>query len=79
MRVVTFGEIMLRLMPLGGQRWRQSLPGELSATYGGAEANVAVSIALQGERPRTAPRFPITLSPTASYRSCGSTASIPTC
>lgn len=48
MRVVTFGEIMLRLMPLGGQRRRQSLPGELSATYGGAEANVAVSIALQG-------------------------------
>ena len=50
MRVVTFGEIMLRLMPPGGLRWPQSLPGTLSATYGGAEANVAVSVALQGGR-----------------------------
>lgn len=48
MRVVTFGEVMLRLAPPGFYRLRQSLPGALDATFGGGELNVAVSIALQG-------------------------------
>ena len=43
MRVVTFGEIMLRLSPPGSERLLQS--PALSATFGGAEANVAVSLA----------------------------------
>ena len=42
-RVVTFGEIMLRLSPPGFERFFQS--PTLSATFGGGEANVAVSLA----------------------------------
>jgi 2-dehydro-3-deoxygluconokinase len=42
-KVVTFGEIMLRLSPPGFERFFQS--PVLSATFGGAEANVAVSLA----------------------------------
>lgn len=42
-RVVTFGEIMLRLTPQDGTRLLQ-FPC-LQATFGGAEANVAVSLA----------------------------------
>ena len=46
MKVVTFGEIMLRLSPPGFERLLQS--PTLSATFGGAEANVAVSLARWG-------------------------------
>jgi 2-dehydro-3-deoxygluconokinase len=42
-RVVTFGEIMLRLSPPGFERFFQS--PVLGATFGGGEANVAVSLA----------------------------------
>jgi 2-dehydro-3-deoxygluconokinase len=42
-KVVTFGEIMLRLSPPGFERFLQS--PVLSATFGGGEANVAVSLA----------------------------------
>jgi 2-dehydro-3-deoxygluconokinase len=45
-RVVTLGEIMLRLSPPGFERLLQS--PLLSATFGGAEANVAVSLAQFG-------------------------------
>lgn len=41
-RVVTFGEIMLRLEPEGYNRFIQA--EKFLATYGGAEANVAVSL-----------------------------------
>jgi 2-dehydro-3-deoxygluconokinase len=44
--VVTFGELMLRLSPPGVERLLQS--SRLSATFGGAEANVAVSLAHWG-------------------------------
>jgi len=42
-RVITFGEIMLRLSPPGFERLFQS--PVLSATFGGGEANVAASLA----------------------------------
>ena len=42
-KVVTFGEIMLRLAPEGYLRFSQA--DRLEATYGGGEANVAVSLA----------------------------------
>ena len=42
-RVVTFGEIMLRLSPDGYNRFIQS--DRLNASFGGGEANVAVSLA----------------------------------
>ena len=48
MRVVTFGEVMLRLAPQNHLRISQSVPGILESTFGGGELNVAVSIALQG-------------------------------
>src|SRR5918992_720508 len=41
-KIVTFGEIMLRLSPPGFERFFQS--PVLSATFGGGEANVAVSL-----------------------------------
>ena len=47
MRVVTFGEIMLRLAPENYLRFVQA--DRLEATFGGAEANVAVSLANFGE------------------------------
>jgi 2-dehydro-3-deoxygluconokinase len=42
-KVITFGEIMLRLATPGYLRFSQS--NELTATFGGGEANVAVSLA----------------------------------
>lgn len=42
-RVVTFGEIMLRLAPEGYLRFIQA--DKFCATFGGGEANVAVSLA----------------------------------
>ncbi len=46
MKIITFGEIMLRLSTNGYLRFNQS--DNLSATYGGGEANVAVSLAQFG-------------------------------
>lgn len=45
-RVVTFGEIMLRLAPPGFERLLQT--SQFQATFGGGEANVAVSLAAFG-------------------------------
>lgn len=45
-KVVTFGELMLRLAPEGYMRFVQA--DKLGATYGGGEANVAVSLANYG-------------------------------
>ena len=45
-KIVTFGELMLRLAPEGYLRFVQS--DKLQATFGGAEANVAVSLANYG-------------------------------
>jgi 2-dehydro-3-deoxygluconokinase len=42
-RIVTFGEIMLRLKPAGAERFFQT--PHFEATFGGGEANVAVSLA----------------------------------
>jgi len=45
-KVVTFGEIMLRLAPPGFERFLQT--PQFVATFGGAEANVAVALASFG-------------------------------
>ena len=45
-KIVTFGEIMLRLAPKGYLRFMQE--PEFQATFGGGEANVAVSLANYG-------------------------------
>ena len=47
MKIITFGEIMLRLQPPSYRRILQTNTYE--ATYGGGEANVAVSLAQFGE------------------------------
>jgi 2-dehydro-3-deoxygluconokinase len=49
-KVATFGEIMLRLSPPGKELLFQS--PRLEATFGGGEANVAVSLAILGHRSR---------------------------
>jgi 2-dehydro-3-deoxygluconokinase len=46
--IITFGEIMGRLCPPGHKRFIQNLPGSLELTFAGAEANVAVSLAVLG-------------------------------
>lgn len=47
-KVVTFGEIMIRVAPEGFLRFAQAMPGKVHTMFSGAEANVAVSIALLG-------------------------------
>ncbi|MDR3312807.1 MAG: sugar kinase [Spirochaetaceae bacterium] len=47
-KIVTFGEIMLRLKPPGHERLLQQ--PRLEATFGGGEANVAVSVSLLGKQ-----------------------------
>lgn len=56
MRVVTFGEIMMRLAAPGRLRFSQAR--ELELSYGGGEANVAVSLAHFGLDARFVTRLP---------------------
>jgi 2-dehydro-3-deoxygluconokinase len=49
-RIVTFGEVMLRLKAPGHERLLQT--PQLEATFGGGEANVAVSLAQFGQEVR---------------------------
>jgi 2-dehydro-3-deoxygluconokinase len=56
MKVVTFGEIMLRLAPPGFQRFTQAR--SFDVLYGGGEANVAVSLANYGDAAEFVTRLP---------------------
>ena len=58
-RVVTFGEVMLRLKSPAAERLFQSRT--LEATFGGAEANVAVSLANYGLRASFVTALPSTV------------------
>lgn len=55
-KVVTFGEVMLRLAAPGYERFGQS--NTFNATYGGGEANVAVSLANYGINTKFVSRLP---------------------
>jgi 2-dehydro-3-deoxygluconokinase len=55
-KIVTFGEIMLRLAPREFQRFTQA--SSFEAVYGGGEANVAVSLAHFGENVEYVSRLP---------------------
>lgn len=55
-RIVTLGEIMLRLSPTGAQRILQA--EHFEAVYGGAEANVAISLACFGHPVRFVTKLP---------------------
>ena len=46
-KVLTFGELMMRLSPKNNQRIEQA--SEFDVRYGGAEANAALSLAYQGD------------------------------
>lgn len=56
MKVICFGELMLRLMPPGYLRLTQT--DTLDMTFGGAEANVSVSLANYGADASFVSRFP---------------------
>lgn len=55
-KIITFGEIMLRLATPGHQRFTQTT--FLNATFGGGEANVAVSLANYGMNTEFVTRLP---------------------
>ncbi len=56
MRIVTFGEVMLRLATPGYERFSQAT--HLASTFGGGEANVAVSLANYGMQADFVTRLP---------------------
>jgi len=66
-KIVTFGELMLRLSPPGFERLFQS--PQLSATFGGGEANVAVSLAHFGLDSHYVTRLPAHAVGDAAVRS----------
>ena len=71
---LTFGEIMMRIGPEGNLRLRHALPGMVNITFGGAEANVAVSLAQFGHMARfvtSLPRNPIADALVSNLRGLG--------
>lgn len=56
MKIITFGEVMLRLSPPGVERFTQT--DALTMHFGGTEANVAVSLAQFGLQATHVTRFP---------------------
>lgn len=55
-KVITFGEVMMRLSPPGYKKFSQASSFEL--VYGGGEANVAISCAYLGMKAAHVTRFP---------------------
>ncbi len=62
-RIITFGEIMLRLNPEGSLRFLQA--DKFEASYAGGEANVAVSLANYGMDAAFVSKVPTTPSVSA--------------
>ena len=56
--IVTFGEILGRISPPGHLRFPQAMPGTVSFTFAGAEANVAASVAYLGGSARFVTALP---------------------
>lgn len=50
-RVVSFGEIMMRLNTPGYSRFSQAMPGSMNITFAGAEANISASLAFWELKP----------------------------
>ena len=67
-KVITFGEIMIRLATPDYLRFSQS--NQLNATFGGGEANVAVSLANYGIPTEFVTRLPKNDIARACLRSC---------
>jgi 2-dehydro-3-deoxygluconokinase len=75
-KVLTFGEIMLRLAPPGYERFLQS--SQFVATFGGAEANVAVALSsfgLSASYVTVLPNHPVADAAVAELRRFGVDAS----
>ena len=75
MRVVTFGELMVRLQPFNYERFVQA--NNLEFSFGGGEANVAVSLANYGLDAAFVPSCPHTPSVRPLSTACAATALIP--
>ena len=58
--IAGFGEVMLRLAPEGFKRLSQVLPGQVEATFGGAEANVCAAVSYLGGQSRFLTALPDT-------------------
>ena len=57
-KVVTFGEVMIRLSPQENLRISQVCPGSMDLTFGGAESTVAASVAYLGGNSRFVTSLP---------------------
>ena len=71
---LAFGEIMARIAPPAGLRWRQALPGAVNVTWGGGEANVCASLAMLGCQARyltALPKTPVAEAVVATLRGLG--------
>ena len=65
-KIVTFGELMLRLSPVGYNRLFQT--ESLEGSFGGGEANVAVSLGLMGDDAAFVSKFPQNMVGEAALR-----------
>ena len=65
-KIITFGEIMLRLSPENNERFTQCHAFE--AVYGGGEANTAVSLANFGVDCRYVTKLPALICQSLSFR-----------
>ena len=75
MKVVTFGELMVRLQPFNYERFVQA--NSLEFTFGGGEANVAVSLANYGRTQLSSLSCPHTPSVRPLSTACAATALTP--
>lgn len=57
-KVVTFGEVMVRLAPRENLRFEQVSPGTIDLTFGGAESSVAASVSMLGGESRFVTALP---------------------
>ena len=57
-KVVTFGEVMLRIAPREHYRFEQVAPGTMDLTFGGAESSVAASVSMLGGSSRFVTALP---------------------
>lgn len=71
-KVISLGEIMLRLSPANDLRFLQTEC--LDAVFGGSEANVAVALSQLGQPAALLPSFPTMWSAKWLYRFCAVTA-----
>ena len=57
-KIVTFGEVMVRISPRENYRFEQVCPGQMDVTFGGAESSVAASVSMLGGSARFVSALP---------------------